>query len=110
VNYGKGFSGKDPQIHEVDVGTDDQVSQDFKYSLDGHINGLVFEFFDGNMKVLAMKDRKRILASLSVTLDTIRYYSRLCSDMKLISLNQYKFTAESMGEFGKLLGGWMGKA
>jgi hypothetical protein len=57
-----------------------------------------------------MKERKRILASLSVNLDTIRYYVRLCSDMKLISIDQYKHAAESMVEIGKLLGGLTGKA
>jgi hypothetical protein len=86
-----------------------KFTKDFKYSLAGHVNDLVFELFDGTLHALAMKDRRKLLASLSVTLDTLRYYVRLCSDLKLVSLDQYKFAAESMSKIGKLLGGWIRK-
>ena len=81
--------------------------RDFRCSLAVHVNSLLFELFDGELMALTAKSRARPLLSLSTTLDTLRYCIRLCMDMKLLSIKQYEYCAQSLGEIGRLLGGWI---
>jgi cytosine/adenosine deaminase-related metal-dependent hydrolase len=46
------------------------------------------------------------LARADVELTKLRFYLRLCRDMNLLKLNQYRHAAEMVAEIGRLLGGW----
>jgi len=81
--------------------------KDLRYSLAVHVNDLAFRLFDGMLAATATRDRERLVRSLSVTLDTLRYYVRLSMDMKVISVKQYEYAAEAMNEMGRLIGGWL---
>ena len=37
----------------------------------------------------------------------IRYFVRLCKDLKLISLHRYEVISKMIDEIGKQLGGWI---
>ena len=50
--------------------------------------------------------RSRALAQADVELTKLRFYLRLCKDMQLLKLNQYRHAAEMVSEVGRLLGGW----
>lgn len=50
--------------------------------------------------------RANALAQADVELTKLRFYLRLCQDMQLIKLNQYRHVAEMVAEVGRLLGGW----
>ena len=52
------------------------------------------------------RTRTRALARADVELTKLRFYLRLCQDMKLLKLNQYRHAAEMVAEVGRLLGGW----
>lgn len=52
------------------------------------------------------KARERALASADVTLTRLRFYLRLCHDLKLITPKQYRHVSEMVAEIGRLLGGW----
>lgn len=52
------------------------------------------------------RTRKRALAQADVELTKLRFYLRLCKDLKLLKLNQYRHAAEMVAEVGRLLGGW----
>jgi cytosine/adenosine deaminase-related metal-dependent hydrolase len=52
------------------------------------------------------RTRSRALARADVELTKLRFYLRLCKDMKLLKLNQYRHAAEMVSEVGRLLGGW----
>jgi hypothetical protein len=44
-----------------------------------------------------------------VDLTKLRFYLRLCQDLELITLRQYRHVAEMVTEIGRLLGGWRKK-
>lgn len=48
-----------------------------------------------------------VLQQADVTLTKLRFYLRLCRDLKLISLGQYAHVAHMVTEIGRLLGGWL---
>lgn len=50
-----------------------------------------------------------VLHQADVSLTKLRFYLRLCRDLELISLGQYKHVARMVNEIGRLLGGWMKK-
>lgn len=52
------------------------------------------------------KARGRALAQADVDLTKLRFYLRLCQDLKLITPRQYRHVAEMVTEVGRLLGGW----
>jgi hypothetical protein len=55
-------------------------------------------------------DRQRALTRADVDLTKLRFYLRLCQDLQLITLPQYRHSAEMVAEVGRLLGGWHKKA
>ena len=52
------------------------------------------------------RTRDRALAQADVELTKLRFYLRLCKDLELLKLNQYRHVAEMVAEVGRLLGGW----
>jgi len=56
------------------------------------------------------RERRRMLARADVDLTKLRFYLRLCQDLDLITLRQYRHGAEMLVEIGRLLGGWRKKA
>ncbi len=52
------------------------------------------------------RTRDRALAQADVELTKLRFYLRLCKDLELLKLNQYRHVAEMVSEVGRLLGGW----
>lgn len=48
------------------------------------------------------------LARADVELTKLRFYIRLCKDLRLLSLGQYEHVSRMIVELGKLLGGWIG--
>jgi hypothetical protein len=52
------------------------------------------------------KGRQRALAQADVDLTKLRFYLRLCQDLRLITPRQYRHVAEMVTEIGRLLGGW----
>lgn len=47
------------------------------------------------------------LRQADVSLTKLRFYLRLCQDLKLISLSQYESASRRVDEIGRLLGGWL---
>ena len=55
------------------------------------------------------RGEQRALARADVDLAKLRFYLRLCRDLDLLKLNQYRHVAAMVAEVGRLLGGWRGK-
>ncbi|MBN1955865.1 MAG: diversity-generating retroelement protein Avd [Anaerolineae bacterium] len=55
------------------------------------------------------RNRQRALARADVDLAKLRFYLRLCHDLKLITLRQHRHVSEMVAEVGRLLGGWRKK-
>jgi len=48
-----------------------------------------------------------VLRQADVDLVKLRFYLRLCKDLKLLSIGQYEHVARMVDEVGRLLGGWI---
>ena len=52
-------------------------------------------------------DPMPVLHQADTELTKLRFYLRLCLDLQLMSLGQYKHAAAMVNEVGRLLGGWI---
>ena len=48
-----------------------------------------------------------LLKTANVKLEKIRYYIRICKDLKLINLHRYEVLSKMVNEIGVQLGGWI---
>lgn len=57
----------------------------------------------------ALSNRRRqvgLLAEADILLARLRFHLRLCHELGLLELGQYRHVAETVTEIGRLLGGW----
>ncbi len=52
---------------------------------------------------------REALLQADVALSKLRFYLRLCRDLKLLSFGQYEHAIRMVDEMGRLLGGWLKK-
>jgi len=67
----------------------------------------VLDFMDCLISAAKSRDPLANLQKADVRLEMLRRHIRICVDLKLLTINQYQFAAESIVEIGKLLGGWI---
>jgi len=65
------------------------------------------DFYEAILQAGKSKDDPRGLRAADVQLDKVRFYLRLCKDVRLLSVGQYEHAAKMVVEIGKLLGGWI---
>lgn len=65
------------------------------------------DFYELILQAGKSKGDARYLRAADIELDKVRFYLRLCKDLKILSLGQYAHGAELAVEIGKLLGGWL---
>lgn len=65
------------------------------------------DFHEAILQAAKTKGDPRWLRAADVDLDRVRFYLRLCKDMRLLSIGQYEHAAKIVVEIGKLLGGWL---
>ena len=53
--------------------------------------------------------QRAALLEADVALANLKFYNRLCKDLKLLSFGQYEYLAGGLDELGRLLGGWIKK-
>jgi four helix bundle protein len=81
-----------------------------RFVLGQQIENTALDILRGIIRANAEREKLPYLKRISVDLDTLRILLRLSKDLELISVRQYRFSAEKVNEVGKLLGGWMRSA
>jgi hypothetical protein len=64
------------------------------------------EFQERLLEAAYHKRPQTILPQADVALAKLRLYLRLCHDMQLLDVKQYKYVSALVDEIGRLLGGW----
>jgi len=67
-----------------------------------------YSILEGLIKArYASSDRSKLLREQNLSLEKLRFQTRLCKDLKIISSKQYGHLCELMEETGRMIGGWM---
>ena len=80
--------------------------KDQRYVLADRIGVLLLEILGLLTEAVYSIDRAKVLNTVNVRLDQLRYLVRVTKDMKYISISQYDFFAVKTIEIGRMVGGW----
>ncbi len=79
----------------------------FRFTLGEKIEYLFYNILEHLIDAQYSKEKIPILLKVNLQLEKLRYYIRICKDMRFISINQYEYLSREINEVGKLVGGWI---
>ena len=78
-----------------------------RYLLGDRLESASFDVLELLLEACYAQTKLSLLRQANVKLEKIRYFVRLCKDLKLISLHRYEVISKMIDEIGKQLGGWI---
>ena len=75
--------------------------------LGARIDAKIFTGLEQLIRAYYAKDKLALLAEINLELEILRYYLRLCKDLKLLSIKQYEYALRLLFDIGQSLGGWI---
>ena len=93
------------------IPTTTKFPREQRFVLARHIQETALRFQETLIEASASDkgSRSAALAKADVGLTKLRFYLRLCQDLRLLTPRQYQYVAEMVAEIGRLLGGWRQK-
>lgn len=78
-----------------------------RYLLGDRLELASFDVLETLLDACYSPSKLTLLKTANVKLEKIRYYIRLCKDLKLINLHRYEVLSKMINEIGMQLGGWI---
>jgi hypothetical protein len=78
-----------------------------RYLLGERLELASFDVLEVLLEACYSKAKLPLLNQANIKLEQIRFYVRLCKDLKLISLHRYEVISKMINEIGTELGGWI---
>ena len=78
-----------------------------KFTLGDRLINNLYNLLEGLIKAKYAQKKLTQLLDLNVSLDIIRYQTRILQDFNLISLKKYEYVSEMINHIGIELGGWI---
>ena len=78
-----------------------------KFQLGERLELTSFDVLEILLEACYVKFKLPLLQQANVKLEKIRYYVRLCKDLKLIDLHRYEVFSKKVNEIGMQVGGWI---
>jgi hypothetical protein len=66
-----------------------------------------YEILEGLVEARYDKAKKPLLRAQNLRIEKLRFQTRLCMDMQVISAKQYGHLAQLLDEVGRMVGGWL---
>jgi hypothetical protein len=80
-----------------------------RFVLAGSVQRTALQFQERLIEAARANDPHSLLHQADTDLTKLRFYLRLCRDLRLMSIDQYGHAARMVNEVGRLLGGWIKK-
>jgi hypothetical protein len=82
--------------------------REHRFTMAQRVQQAALDFHEGIIEAGLSDGRRRAecLAHADVDLAKLRFYLRLCKDLRLLSLGQFEHVSRMVVEIGRLLGGW----
>ncbi len=84
-----------------------QFPRSHRCSIGTRVEQLAGALLEETITACYTKDRLHQLRQLNIRLEHLRYWLRMCKDLKLISLQRYEVTSRQVNDIGVQLGGWI---
>ena len=66
-----------------------------------------YAILEGLVAARYAQSKAELLQAQNLRLEQLRFQTRLCRDLGIISARQYGFLAEHLDEVGRMIGGWL---
>jgi len=86
--------------------TTDKFPKKVRFTLSNRINNLALDIVEDLVEARYSRNKMAALQRANLRLEKIRLLMRIAYEQKFLSLKSYKFSAYSINEVGKMLGGW----
>ena len=83
-----------------------------RYVLGERLERNLYDLLETLIQARYSRDRQGLLTQANLTLEVLRFQTRLARDLHCLKTNSYVFAAKAIDEVGRLVGGWLrsGKA
>jgi hypothetical protein len=81
--------------------------RDTRFILGDRILTNCYDILEGLVEARYAKNKEKTLQEQNLRLEKLRFQTRLCKDMTIISARQYGYLCERIDEVGKMIGGWL---
>jgi hypothetical protein len=88
------------------VPTIDKLPRSQKFILGDRIETAALDVLDALIAATYTKGRGALLADANLGLERLRFFMRLCFDLRLIDGRRYEHAARGIDDVGRLVGGW----
>ena len=85
----------------------DAFPRNRKFTLGDRIEILLLDILALLIEAAYSKNKYGLLKNANLKLEQLRYLTRLAKDLRLINLKSYEFSAKSIDEVGRSVGGWL---
>ncbi len=84
-----------------------KIPRSHRFVLGEKIETTVLHILELLIEATYEKEKIAILKRANIQLEKLRYFIRICKDMKFISIKQYEYVSKEIDEVGRLIGGWI---
>jgi 23S rRNA-intervening sequence protein len=84
-----------------------RLPRDHKFVLGEEMNRRLYALLANLIQARYSKDKLSYLTSQNISLEILRYQTRLLLDFDLMNAQRYEYTTKLMNEIGTDLGGWI---
>lgn len=78
-----------------------------RYVLGERLETTAYTVLDTLLEATYSRTKVPLLCRANILLEQMRYYVRLCKDLRLLSLQRYEVLSKMIHEVGVQLGGWI---
>ncbi len=84
--------------------------KDQRFLLADRIERILLDILEMLIEAVYSREKRKILITVNLKLDCLRFMMRIAKDMKYVSLKGYDFFCQLTIEIGKMVGGWLRSA
>lgn len=84
-----------------------KIPRSQKYVLGDRLESIILDVLELLLEATYSRDKMPLLSKANIALEKVRYYVRLCKDLKFIDLHRYEVISKMINEVGIQLGGWI---
>jgi hypothetical protein len=85
----------------------DKFPRSQRFVLGDRLENLLLDILDLLIEANYSQDKVPILRAVNLKLEKGRYLIRIAKELRLININGYEFSARSVNEIGRMVGGWI---
>jgi hypothetical protein len=78
-----------------------------RYVLGERLERNLYDLLETLIQARYSRDRQPLLVQANLTLEVLRFQTRLARDLNCLRMNSYVYAAKAIDEVGRLVGGWL---